>query len=418
MGTLNSGGSAAPGAAPGTGLPGDSSLVHGDQPQQAQGGSFLGVGRRDYQNSRKARMEVLDDFAEGTVNEAVAVEELIQLGMPQDAAQRLIDAAKAMGQEQQPEQQPEQEPAMNGVNRIGKLLNGHNGFHIEGSRFKDCGTGAGGFEGGNNCAAGGGGGFSYATHSPRSNHAAAVLDQWTTPATGSRQGEYDAVRKQGEAWVKGGHDQGFDDLYTETQHALKEKGVKQVKVYRGVDLPHDHPLAQAVLSGKIKEGSTIEASGMTISSWSDKPGVAQHFADSPGMRAERHAGKRQSVGIVLERVVEPEHIVSGYMAHSGFLHGENEIVAMNPGKAKVRVVAVYGARPKSFKPPQSGESFDLSVADDQRGIAKPPHDPGSEAKCDNCGESVPSVMKAAHNGNGHSNGDTWLDRAVTRGWEG
>jgi hypothetical protein len=112
---------AAPGVAAGTALPGDSSLVHGDQQQQSQGGSFLGVGRRDYQNSRKARMEVLDDFAEGILSEPVAVEELIQLGMPPDAAQRLIDAAKAVGQETP----PEPESAVNGVNRVGKLLNGH-----------------------------------------------------------------------------------------------------------------------------------------------------------------------------------------------------------------------------------------------------------------------------------------------------
>jgi hypothetical protein len=409
---------AAPGAAAGTGLPGDSSLVHGDQKQQ--GGSFLGVGRRDYQNSRKARMEVLDDFAEGAVSETMAIEELIQLGMPKDAAQRLIDAVKGVGQETP----AEQEPAVNRVNRVGKLLNGNGKFHIEGSRFKDCGTGAGGFESGNSCAAGGGGGggFSYSNRSPRSDHAAAVLDQWTTPATGSRQGEYDEVRKRGEAWVKGGKDQGFDDLYTETQQTLKEKGVKELKVYRGVDLPHDHPLAQAVMSGKIKEGSTIEASGMAISSWSDKQGVANQFADSVSMRAERAAGKRQSVGIVLERVVEPEHVVSGYMAHSGFLQGENEIVAMNPGKVKVRVVSVHGARPKTYRPRADGESFDLSTTDNQRGIEKPPHGSDDEAKCQSCGEGLHGVAKlnghASHNGNGHSNGEVWLDQAVRRGWEG
>src|SRR5205814_1767860 len=114
--------------------------------------------------------------------------------------------------------------------------------------------------------------------SPVSDHAAAVIDKWTTPARGSRTGEYEQVRKEGEAWVKGEASQGFEHLYSETQSRLVDAGIKEITAYRGMELPADHPLAKAVAEGKLKPGDQISANGMTLTSWSEKEGVAMHFA--------------------------------------------------------------------------------------------------------------------------------------------
>lgn len=113
------------------GMPFDGSVANDGQ---QQGGSFIGVGRRDYQNSKKARREILADFASGDVTEVVAREELVQLGMPETSAQRLIDAVKGeLGgeAEQEPEPEPEPEPAFGG--RIGKMLNGNGNGHHNGN---------------------------------------------------------------------------------------------------------------------------------------------------------------------------------------------------------------------------------------------------------------------------------------------
>ena len=178
---------------------------------------------------------------------------------------------------------------------------------------------------------------------PKSDEAASVIDRWTTPARGGRTGEYEAVRSEGEKWVSGGKNEGFESLYKETQGRLKKQGIKAVKVYRGIDLPKDHPLAKAISEGKMKAGMEFETTGSVLTSWSGKSGVADHFTDSPLMRAERVSGTRKTIGIVIERRIERKDIVSSHRTHTGFLAGENEYIGKNSGKIRVRLRAVYGA---------------------------------------------------------------------------
>ncbi len=194
-------------------------------------------------------------------------------------------------------------------------------------------------EGGQFGSGGSGGGSS--ADSPVSDHAAAVLDQWTTPSTGSREGEYEAIRKRGEEWVKGGKDQGFQDLYDETQARLKSAGVKEIEAFRGMDIPSNHPLAKAIADGKINVGDEFNASGMVLNSWSEDGDVATRFADNPLARAERNTGARDTIGIVVQRVVKAEDVVTGARVHTGFLNGENELVAKNTGPTKVMIVGIY-----------------------------------------------------------------------------
>lgn len=194
-------------------------------------------------------------------------------------------------------------------------------------------------------SSGGGGSSEHGSlgESPVSDHAASVLDQWTTPARGSRSGEYEKIRKAGEAWVNGADNKGFDHLYAETQSRLKDAGIKEITAYRGMELAHDHPLAQAISSGKLKSGQEISANGMTLTSWSESKGVAAHFADSPTARAARNSGDSKTIGIVVQRVAEAKDVVSGERIHSGFLNGEKELILKNSGSSKLKIVGIYGA---------------------------------------------------------------------------
>lgn len=196
--------------------------------------------------------------------------------------------------------------------------------------------------------------------SPDSDHAAAIIDQWATPATGSREGEYEKVRAAGEKWVNGAKDKGWQDLYDETQARLKSVDVEQVTAYRGIQIPPDHPLAQAIAAGTLKPGQSFKLEGGTLASWSESKESAAGFA-SPSPQ-DRLSGAK--VGIVLERVIPAREVVVSYQTHTGLIGGERELIALNRGEMKVWL-AGHGIAGKS----ESGLTFDISAFDAQRGIS-------------------------------------------------
>lgn len=233
------------------------------------------------------------------------------------------------------------------------------------------GPGGGGFQKNNTCAGGGGGSAkSIPADFAKSSAATAIIDSWATPATGSREGDYAIVRADAEAWVKGEKRRGFATLYKETQAGLKARGIKEATLYRGIALHRDHPLAKAIAAGKIQPGQEFDTEGLTAVSWSDHAGAAEGFASRHRMAAK----DLDTYGIVLERVVPAEDVIATHVVHRGFLPGENEWIAQNKGKAKVRLKAVIN--PVSMKECKDGDcegamSFDVSDTDDQRGIEKP-----------------------------------------------
>lgn len=188
---------------------------------------------------------------------------------------------------------------------------------------------------------GSGGSAGSLGESPVSDHAASILDRYTTPSTGSRTGEYEKARREGEAWVKGEVNQGWQDLYDETQDRLMAAGVSEIEAFRGIEVPQDHPLARAIADGKVDVGYEFEASGMVLASWSEDDKVATRFADSPLARAERRTGDRKTVGLVVRRISPAADVVTGARVHKGFLDGEKELVLRNTSKARVEVVGVY-----------------------------------------------------------------------------
>lgn len=243
---------------------------------------------------------------------------------------------------------------------------------------KNCGTGAGGFQPGNDCAGDGSAGSldDVSQSSPKSDHGASVIDQWSTPATGSREGDYTKIRDDAQRWAGGEKNKGFDALYKETQGKLKKAGITSVKAYRGVDLPPDHPISRGIANGTIKAGDEVKISGRGVASWSERPGVAQSFTDTIVKRYGRMSGKESTTGVVLERVHPSPDIVTGHRFHSGFIAGESEIVSRTPEAYTVRIHSVYAPKSgKSFDGKCEGDScdtFDLSETRYQRGIAMPP----------------------------------------------
>jgi hypothetical protein len=214
----------------------------------------------------------------------------------------------------------------------------------------------------------GGAGNGIAPDYVKGEHAAGVLDDWATPATGSREGNYAKAKAEAEAWVNGEKSKGFDELYAETQAGLKSRGIKEAKLYRGIALPADHPLAKAIASGDVGKGTVLKnVSGMAVTSWSDSNGVAEHFATS-----ERLRQKGEAYAVVLERVVSAEDVIGTHKVHRGFLPGENEWIARNKGKVELRVVAAWKPIGMSEGVQDgSADGIDLSGTDNQRGIEKP-----------------------------------------------
>lgn len=173
--------------------------------------------------------------------------------------------------------------------------------------------------------------------SPKSDAAAAVLEQWSTPAVGSRTGEYEKIRSAGAKWAEGGKHAGFERLYQETQTQLKTNKVSGITAYRGIELPHDHPLARAITNGRLKQGDNISVEGMSLTSWSTTRGVAEGYANSLTKRAARAAGQNRTIGLVLRRQAPAEDVVSASFVHKGFLGGENEAILRNPKGRKITV---------------------------------------------------------------------------------
>jgi hypothetical protein len=203
----------------------------------------------------------------------------------------------------------------------------------------------------------------------KSNKAAAILDSWTTPSRGSREGDYAKARSEMEAWVNGTKNQGMDDLYAETQAGLASRGIKTEKVFRGIALPVDHPLAKAIAEGRIGPNDSVLLEGATVASWSDSHPAAHSFAQSH--KIEAGAGGKETYGVVLERVADVKDVLASHRVHRGFLAGEGEYIVRNTGKMKVRISSV--TLPFGVKESESSQEheFNVSECDNQRGIEKP-----------------------------------------------
>ena len=92
----------------------------------------------------------------------------------------------------------------------------------------------------------------------------------------------------------------------------------------------------------MKKGDSFSAEGMKVSSWSENADVAASFGDNFDERAARLVRGSKSIGVVIERTLDRSDIVASHRTHTGFLEGEEEVIALNEGKSKVRIRAIYG----------------------------------------------------------------------------
>ncbi len=229
----------------------------------------------------------------------------------------------------------------------------------------DCGTGYGGFKPGNNCASGGSGGGDKGA-SPRTTGATGdLVDTWARQQGDSTR--YTAVRNEGIAHFRDGKksDQ-WESVYQDTQAKMSHDGISEVRAFRGVRLPSDHPLIEAIRAGKIKAGQTVSIDGMELNSFSEKLTEAQRFA-SP-YKDSQH-------GVVFERVIPARDVVASHRYQKSFYSNEGEVIAKNAGKMKLRIIGtVVDDKTVGISLSAGGkddQSFDLTETDDQRGIGEP-----------------------------------------------
>lgn len=167
---------------------------------------------------------------------------------------------------------------------------------------------------------------------PPNEASRSFIAEWTGDEGGPD--DYVRLKKEGEAWVNGGKHEALDAIYKDTQQRLKDANITAVTAYRGVQLADDHPLHDAIKSGKVKEGDEVEIDGATFNSWSSSAGAAERFAEY-GMGKSRI---EKGVGVVFERVTAAEDIVTGKAIHKAeFVEHEEEIVATRPSSGAFRV---------------------------------------------------------------------------------
>lgn len=165
------------------------------------------------------------------------------------------------------------------------------------------------------------------------------VEEWT--GEGGGEAEYQAAKSAGAKWANGEKNPAIDAVYADTQAKLKAAGVSKVPAYRGVQLPDDHPLVKDIRSGKIKPGDDIEIDGTSFVGWSTDADVAGNYAKS-SQASTKGKGGGKKFGIVLEREIPAEDIVSGSQFHRGFVESEQEILARHSGGAyKLRLKAVH-----------------------------------------------------------------------------
>lgn len=163
---------------------------------------------------------------------------------------------------------------------------------------------------------------------------------WISKWTGDEGGfaDYQKAVKEGRAWVNGEANPTLDKLYADTQAKLKAAGINGVKSYRGIQIGEDHPLYKDLKAGKLKPGQTIEIEGADFASWSTDEGIAADFAKENALGETLLTG----AGLVFERIVKSEDVVTAASVHKGFIEREAEVVAKRPeGKFKVRVTRIF-----------------------------------------------------------------------------
>lgn len=136
------GAAAQPGAAP----PGEISAEFGN------------LNRRQWQNNRKAIRDVLQELIAQEITEAAALQMLESLGLPEARAQALIDDARDSVVDDPELQESGADPPREAPGP---------GLAAAWSLTANCGTGAGGFQPGNDCGQGDGGGAGEASSGPR-----------------------------------------------------------------------------------------------------------------------------------------------------------------------------------------------------------------------------------------------------------
>lgn len=163
---------------------------------------------------------------------------------------------------------------------------------------------------------------------------------WISKWTGEEGGiaDYNAAVKDGRSWVNGAKNPVLDELYADTQAKLKAAGINGVKVYRGVQIGPDHPLYKDLKAGKIKQDQEVEIDGADFASWTTHEGIAHEFAKENALGERLYLG----AGVVFERIVKAEDIITGAAVHTGFIDREAEVVAKRPeGKFKVRITRAF-----------------------------------------------------------------------------
>lgn len=161
------------------------------------------------------------------------------------------------------------------------------------------------------------------------------FERWSTQDNGEEASKaFNESKSSADAWANGKNSpdaEVLDKLHGESQSKLNASGTKSIKTYRGFELPHDHPIAQAIKSGNVKVGDEVDLGSTGVASYSGNKKSAERFS-SP------HAGK---IGFVVEHELPASRVISGERFHpAGFLDGEDEILAKGSANTMVKIHAI------------------------------------------------------------------------------
>ena len=223
------------------------------------------------------------------------------------------------------------------------------------SLSEDCGTGDGGFKGGNDCAAGDGSSekktpslralsqqespegtpFSSLTSEEQGIDKEEFLQSYT--GQGSSPEQFEETRQQFVAWSGGEKSEIVDSIYADTQAKLKRDGITGFDSHRGVNLESDHPIVEAIRRGELKKGDTVRITNSGVASWSQDSAVARSFA-TQDLEAENRGDRSTRPGVVFSRRIAAEDVISGEFADPSSFHpGERELISRSDGGYEVTI---------------------------------------------------------------------------------
>lgn len=143
--------------------------------------------------------------------------------------------------------------------------------------------------------------------------------------------KYKALRSEGLKFAESGEGK-WKAIHDYTQSYFTANGETEIKSYRGMVLPEDHPVFKAIDAGSLNEGDEFELDkAVDFASYSKSENTALAFTIFNSKEGHR--------GLVIERVVPAEDVVMYSEAYRPFapststLHHEGELIAKHKGSA-------------------------------------------------------------------------------------